>query len=108
MPDFDIDFCQDRRDEVIAYVRDKYGTDRVAQIITFGKLQAGAVIRTWGVFWDSYGQTDRISKLIPNNPPTRQRSAKPSRAMNSSKRCSGPKNPSPSCSTSVCNLKVVP
>jgi len=69
MPDFDIDFCQDRRDEVIAYVRDKYGSDRVAQIITFGKLQARAVIRDVGrVLGIPYGQTDRISKLIPNNP----------------------------------------
>ena len=69
MPDFDIDFCQDRRDEVIAYVREKYGTDRVAQIITFGKLQARAVIRDVGrVLGIPYGQTDRISKLIPNNP----------------------------------------
>ena len=69
MPDFDIDFCQDRRDEVIAYVRDKYGSDRVAQIITFGKLQARAVVRDVGrVLGIPYGQTDRISKLIPNNP----------------------------------------
>ena len=69
MPDFDIDFCQDRRDEVIAYVRDKYGSDRVAQIITFGKLQARAVVRDVGrVLGMPYGQTDRISKLIPNNP----------------------------------------
>ena len=69
MPDFDIDFCQDRRDEVIAYVRDKYGSDRVAQIITFGKLQARAVVRDVGrVLGMPYGQTDRIAKLIPNNP----------------------------------------
>ena len=66
---FDIDFCQDRRDEVIAYVRDKYGSDRVAQIITFGKLQARAVVRDVGrVLGMPYGQTDRIAKLIPNNP----------------------------------------
>jgi DNA polymerase-3 subunit alpha len=45
MPDFDIDFCQDRRDEVIRYVQKEYGRDRVAQIITFGKLQARAVLR---------------------------------------------------------------
>ncbi|MBL6772473.1 MAG: DNA polymerase III subunit alpha, partial [Alphaproteobacteria bacterium] len=69
MPDFDIDFCQDRRDEVIAYVRDKYGSDRVAQIITFGKLQARAVVRDVGrVLGMPHGQTDRIAKLIPNNP----------------------------------------
>ena len=67
MPDFDIDFCQDRRDEVISYVQDKYGADRVAQIITFGKLQAKAVIRDVGrVLQMPYGQVDRLSKLIPN------------------------------------------
>ena len=69
MPDFDIDFCQDRRDEVIAYVQAKYGKDRVAQIITFGKLQARAVCRDVGrVLQMPYGQVDRLSKLIPNNP----------------------------------------
>ena len=69
MPDFDIDFCQDRRDEVIAYVRDKYGADRVAQIITFGKLQARAVLRDVGrVLQIPYGQVDRLCKLVPNNP----------------------------------------
>ena len=69
MPDFDIDFCQDRRDEVIQYVQQKYGEDRVAQIITFGKLQARAVIRDVGrVLQMPYGQVDRISKLIPYNP----------------------------------------
>ncbi len=69
MPDFDIDFCQDRRDEVIRYVQDKYGDDRVAQIITFGKLQARAVLRDVGrVLRMPYGQVDRICKLVPNNP----------------------------------------
>ncbi|MGH7037472.1 MAG: DNA polymerase III subunit alpha, partial [Stellaceae bacterium] len=69
MPDFDIDFCQDRRDEVIRYVQDKYGPDRVAQIITFGKLQARAVLRDVGrVLGLSYGQVDRLCKLVPNNP----------------------------------------
>jgi DNA polymerase-3 subunit alpha len=69
MPDFDIDFCQDRRDEVIAYVRDKYGAERVAQIITFGKLQARAVLRDVGrVLQMPYGQVDRLCKLVPNNP----------------------------------------
>lgn len=69
MPDFDIDFCQDRRDEVICYVRDKYGKDRVAHIITFGKLQARAVLRDVGrVLQMPYGQVDKICKLIPNNP----------------------------------------
>ncbi len=69
MPDFDIDFCQERRDEVIRYVQEKYGRDRVAQIITFGKLQARAVVRDVGrVLQMPYGQVDRIAKLIPNNP----------------------------------------
>ena len=69
MPDFDIDFCQDRRDEVIHYVQQKYGRDRVAQIITFGKLQARAVLRDVGrVLGMPYGQVDRLCKLVPNNP----------------------------------------
>lgn len=69
MPDFDVDFCQDRRDEVIRYVQDKYGHDKVAQIITFGKLQARAVVRDVGrVLQMPYGLVDRISKMIPNNP----------------------------------------
>jgi DNA polymerase-3 subunit alpha len=69
MPDFDVDFCQDRRDEVIRYVQGKYGHDRVAQIITFGKLQARAAVRDVGrVLQMPYGQVDRLSKLIPNNP----------------------------------------
>ncbi|MCP5372870.1 MAG: DNA polymerase III subunit alpha [Hyphomicrobiales bacterium] len=69
MPDFDIDFCQDRRDEVIRYVQDKYGRDRVAQIITFGKLQARAVLRDVGrVLEMPYGYVDKICKLVPNNP----------------------------------------
>ncbi len=69
MPDFDIDFCQDRRDEVIAYVQDKYGRDRVAQIITFGTLQARAALRDVGrVLQMPYGQVDRICKMVPNNP----------------------------------------
>nr|MCH9764543.1 DNA polymerase III subunit alpha [Alphaproteobacteria bacterium] len=67
MPDFDIDFCQDRRDEVIQYVQDKYGADRVAQIITHGKLQARAVLRDVGrVLQMPYGQVDRLCKLVPN------------------------------------------
>ena len=69
MPDFDIDFCQERRDEVIAYVREKYGIDKVAHIITFGKLQARAVLRDVGrVLQMPYGQVDRICKMIPFNP----------------------------------------
>ncbi len=69
MPDFDIDFCQDRRDEVITYVQSRYGTDKVAQIITFGKLQSRMVTRDVGrVLQMPYGQVDRLSKMIPNNP----------------------------------------
>ena len=69
MPDFDIDFCQSRRDEVIAYVQRKYGRDQVAQIITFGKLQARAVLRDVGrVLQMPYGQIDRLCKMVPNNP----------------------------------------
>ena len=69
MPDFDIDFCQDRRDEVIDYVQERYGKDHVAQIITFGKLQARAVCRDVGrVLQMPYGQVDRLCKLIPMNP----------------------------------------
>ena len=69
MPDFDIDFCQDRREETIRYVQSKYGHDHVAQIITFGKLQARAVLRDVGrVMGLPYSQVDRICKLVPNNP----------------------------------------
>ncbi|MCY4035442.1 MAG: DNA polymerase III subunit alpha [Hyphomicrobiales bacterium] len=69
MPDFDIDFCPDRRDDVIRYVCDKYGRDRVAQIITFGTLQARAVLRDVGrVLGVPYGQVDRLCKLVPYTP----------------------------------------
>ena len=69
MPDFDIDFCQDRREEVIRYVQNEYGRDRVAQIITFGKLQARAVLRGVGrVLEMPLGYVDKICKLVPNNP----------------------------------------
>ncbi|MDP9128026.1 MAG: DNA polymerase III subunit alpha, partial [Pseudomonadota bacterium] len=69
MPDFDVDFCQERRDEVIHYVQSKYGADRVAQIITFGKLQARAALRDVGrVLAMPYGYVDKICKLVPNNP----------------------------------------
>jgi len=69
MPDFDIDFCQEKRDRTIAYVQKKYGEDRVAQIITHGKLQARAVLRDVGrVLQMPYGQVDRLCKLVPNNP----------------------------------------
>ena len=69
MPDFDIDFCQDRREEVIRYVQRKYGREQVAQIITFGTLQARAVLRDVGrVLEMPYGQVDRLCKLVPSNP----------------------------------------
>ena len=66
MPDFDIDFCMDRREEVIQYVQGKYGHDRVAQIITFGALLSKAAVRDVGrVLQMPYGQVDRLSKMIP-------------------------------------------
>ena len=69
MPDFDIDFCQENREKTILYVQQKYGHDRVAQIITHGKLQARAVLRDVGrVLQMSYGQVDKLCKLVPNNP----------------------------------------
>ncbi len=69
MPDFDIDFCQDRRGEVIEYVKQKYGADRVAQIITFGTLQPRAALRDVGrVMQLPLGQVDRLAKMVPNNP----------------------------------------
>src|SRR6516164_4903222 len=69
MPDFDFDFCQDRRDQVIGYVQERYGRDRVAQIITFGTLQARGVLRDVGrVLQMPYGQVDKFCKLVPQNP----------------------------------------
>jgi DNA polymerase-3 subunit alpha len=69
MPDFDVDFCQERRDEVIRYVQEKYGRDQVAQIITFGTLQARGVLRDVGrVLQMPYGQVDKLCKLVPQNP----------------------------------------
>ncbi len=69
MPDFDIDFCQNRREEVIRYVQGKYGREQVAQIITFGTLQARAVLRDVGrVLQMPYGQVDRLSKMVPAAP----------------------------------------
>jgi DNA polymerase III subunit alpha len=69
MPDFDIDFCETHRDKVISYVQAKYGRDKVAQIITFGRLKARAVLKDTGrVLQMSYGQVDRLAKLIPNHP----------------------------------------
>jgi DNA polymerase-3 subunit alpha len=69
MPDFDIDFCQERREEVISYVQQRYGKDKVAQIITFGTLQARAVLRDVGrVMQLPLGQVDRLAKMVPANP----------------------------------------
>jgi len=69
MPDFDIDFCETHRDKVIQYVQGKYGRDKVAQIITFGRLKARAVLKDTGrVLQMSYGHVDRLAKLIPNHP----------------------------------------
>ena len=69
MPDFDVDFCMDRRDEVIDYVARKYGRDRVSQIITYGTMAAKAVLRDTGrVLGMPYGQVDRIAKLLPRMP----------------------------------------
>ncbi len=68
MPDIDVDFCQSRRDEVIEYVKNKYGPEYVCQITTFGNMKAKAVIRDVGrVLGMSYGDVDRIAKLIPND-----------------------------------------
>jgi DNA polymerase-3 subunit alpha len=69
MPDFDIDFCETHRDKVIRYVQQRYGRDTVAQIITFGRLKARAVLKDTGrVLQMSYGQVDRLAKLVPNHP----------------------------------------
>ena len=69
MPDFDIDFCETRRVEVIRYVQQRYGQAQVAQIITFGKMKARAVLKDVGrVLQVPYGQTDRMSKLVPSHP----------------------------------------
>ncbi len=66
-PDIDVDFCESRRSEVLEYVRQKYGERRVSQIITFGKLKAKSVVRDVGrVIGLSYGEADRIAKMIPN------------------------------------------
>ncbi len=69
MPDFDIDFCQTRREEVIQYVRNRYGRDRVAQIVTFGSFLARGVLRNVGrVLEMPLGQVDKLAKLVPQNP----------------------------------------
>ncbi len=73
LPDFDIDFCKHRREEVIEYVKNKYGSEKVAQIITFDSLQARAVIKDVGrVLGLNYGRVDKIAKMIPNTPGVQQ------------------------------------
>jgi len=68
MPDFDVDFCMDKRDRVIDYVTGKYGRDKVAQIITYGAMKAKAVVRDVGrVLGHPYGYVDKIAKLVPND-----------------------------------------
>ena len=67
LPDIDVDFCVERRDEVLKYIAEKYGQEYVAQIITFGKMQARAVIRDVGRALNiPYGEVDKIAKLIPD------------------------------------------
>ena len=67
MPDIDVDFCKDRRGEVITYVAEKYGKDQCPQIITFGTMAAKAAIRDVGRALDiPYGEVDKIAKLVPN------------------------------------------
>jgi len=67
MPDIDTDFCMEGRDEIIRYVTEKYGSDQVSQIITFGKMQAKAVVRDVGRALNMpYGEVDTIAKMIPN------------------------------------------
>nr|NIT96790.1 hypothetical protein [Actinomycetota bacterium]NIU20478.1 hypothetical protein [Actinomycetota bacterium]NIV56956.1 hypothetical protein [Actinomycetota bacterium]NIW29997.1 hypothetical protein [Actinomycetota bacterium]NIX22482.1 hypothetical protein [Actinomycetota bacterium] len=69
MPDIDVDFCYERRGEVIDYVREKYGADSVGQIVTFGTMQSRAVVRDVGrTLGFTPAETDRIAKLIPNSP----------------------------------------
>ena len=106
MPDFDIDFCQDRRDEVIAYVRERYGAHRVAHIITFGKLQARAVLRDVGrVLQMPYGQVDRLCKLVPMNPANPITLPQAIAASLGCKRRATPSRSSPSCSISASGSK---
>ena len=69
MPDFDTDFCQERRGEVIEYVMQKYGADHVAQIVTFGTMAARGAIRDVGRALNfTYGETDVVAKLVPATP----------------------------------------
>ncbi|HSN92562.1 MAG TPA: DNA polymerase III subunit alpha, partial [Anaeromyxobacteraceae bacterium] len=89
MPDFDIDFCQNRRDDVIGYVREKYGRDNVGQIITFGTLKARSVIRdVVRVMGLPFSEGDRIAKLVPSRcRARRRRSRSASRTSRASRSC---------------------
>ena len=108
MPDIDVDFCFERRDEVIRYVREKYGEDRVAQIITFGTLKGKAAIKDVGRVLDfTFGETDRIAKLYPGAEagqglPARPRRSRWSRGCAS---CATRASASSSCSTYALRLE---
>ena len=108
MPDFDIDFCQEGRDEVIDYVRHEYGADRVAQIITFGKLQARAAVRDVGrVLGLPFGQVNRVAELIPNNPRQAGDAAAGDRtASRGCRRCATKTRPWPACWRSPCRSRA--
>ena len=118
MPDFDIDFCMDRRDEVIDYVAAKYGRDRVSQIITYGTMAAKAVVRDTGrVLGHPYGFVDGIAKLIPLHAgrdawTTRSANPKPRARTRSSHRAEliaalrTPKTTCATCSTSRASSKT--
>ena len=68
-PDIDVDFCKDRRGEVLEYVRQKYGDRRVSQIVTFNKMNAKSAVRDVGrVIGLSYGEADRLARMIPSGP----------------------------------------
>ena len=74
MPDIDMDFQDDRRDEVLRYVIDRYGSDRVAQIITFGTMgPKGGATRCWPRVGMSYGDVDRVARMVPNRSRTLSR-----------------------------------
>ena len=107
MPDFDIDFCQEGRDRVIDYVRQEYGADRVAQIITFGKLQARAAVRDVGrVLGLPFGQVNKIAELIPNNPAKPVTLARRSTASRGCSRCATTTRRCAGCWRSRCRSRV--
>ena len=108
MPDFDIDFCQEGRDRVIDYVRQEYGGDRVAQIITFGKLQARAAVRDVGrVLGLPFGQVNKVAELIPNNPAAAgDPAAGDRRRAAAAGRCAMRTKASPDCWKSRCRSRA--